>query len=236
MARKYETPEQARDAKREQTRIRLKKRRDAAAIAAGREPGRVGGPVKHRTDEERKEARRLAYQRWRERNIEYVRTRDAEIQRRKRRERAEAERRKLQKVGGDPKLTPEERRERARLNSLSYRRKYPERGKRQSDQYYAENKPLFRIKESNRRARKKGKGGTHTKEDIDLLWELQRGKCAFCLKPLKRGSFHIDHFIPLARGGTNDRSNLRLLHKKCNLEKASTDPFEHAQRNGLLCW
>ncbi len=29
----------------------------------------------------------------------------------------------------------------------------------------------------------------------------------------------VDHVIPLARGGTNDRANLRLTHLVCNLRK-----------------
>lgn len=31
----------------------------------------------------------------------------------------------------------------------------------------------------------------------------------------------IDHFIPLAKGGSNHIRNLRLAHKKCNLEKGN---------------
>lgn len=236
MARKYATAEEARAAKRERNRIASKKRKAAKAIAEGREPGRIGGPVKYKTDDERASARRETERRWRERNIERVRARDAEIMRRKRRERAAAEGRKLQKVGGDPKFTPEEKRERARINSLSYRRKYPDRGKAQSDAYYAAHKDDVLENSRNRRARKAGNGGEHTKEDIELLWQLQRGKCVFCLKPLKRGAFHIDHHLPLALGGSNDRGNLRLLHKKCNLEKAATHPVIHATRRGMLCW
>jgi len=236
MARKYATPEEAKEAKYARNRAASRKRHAAKAIAEGREPGRVGGQSKYATDEERKSAARAAHKRWRERNLESIRVKQAESQRAARRARAEAEGRKLQKVGGDPKLTPKERRERARLNSLSYRRKYPERAKQQSDRYYAENKERFLANSRNRRARKKGNGGAHTKEDIELLWELQRGKCVFCLKPLKRGAFHIDHHIPLAKGGSNDRGNLRLLHKKCNLEKAAIEPAAHAKRNGMLCW
>lgn len=33
--------------------------------------------------------------------------------------------------------------------------------------------------------------------------------------------FHIDHIVPLARGGTNDSANLQLLCETCNLRKGS---------------
>lgn len=32
---------------------------------------------------------------------------------------------------------------------------------------------------------------------------------------------HVDHIFPRARGGQNDRRNLRLLCYKCNLSKAA---------------
>jgi len=44
----------------------------------------------------------------------------------------------------------------------------------------------------------------------------QEGKLEFHAK------FHIDHIIPLARGGTNDLGNLQILCEACNLWKGST--------------
>ncbi|MCK8788014.1 HNH endonuclease, partial [Roseomonas sp. NAR14] len=47
---------------------------------------------------------------------------------------------------------------------------------------------------------------------------------------------HVDHYVPLALGGSNDRSNLRLLHAACNLSKGARHPIEHGRSLGLLCW
>lgn len=100
----------------------------------------------------------------------------------------------------------------------SYNDKYPQRGR------------LLRAK---RRAREKGNGGTLSKDIAQRLMELQKGKCRVCGKPLK-GDYHIDHIVPLAKGGPNTDSNCQLLHSKCNLSKGAKDPYDYAMRLGRL--
>lgn len=52
-----------------------------------------------------------------------------------------------------------------------------------------------------------------------------KGHCASCGADLsgmyQLSKFHVDHLIPLAKGGCNDPSNLQLLCDKCNLSKGS---------------
>lgn len=46
-----------------------------------------------------------------------------------------------------------------------------------------------------------------------------------CLKPFaETDEVTIDHWIPLAKGGTWDIKNLRLMHKRCNALKSDTVP------------
>ena len=52
----------------------------------------------------------------------------------------------------------------------------------------------------------------------------QKGHCAICDKPFGADGFHIDHWKPLSRGGTNDPSNLKLTHPVCNLKKGTHLP------------
>lgn len=87
-----------------------------------------------------------------------------------------------------------------------------------------------------RRARKLEAGGQFTAADVRLLMEKQKGKCLVCLKPFGKTKPHIDHYISLARGGTNDVKNLRLLCRKCNMSKHAKDPIKFGLQNGLLCW
>lgn len=75
-----------------------------------------------------------------------------------------------------------------------------------------------------RRARVLGNGGTYTTADIEAIRVAQGNRCYLCGKKLKK--YHVDHFIPLAKGGTNDPGNLRLACPKCNQSKNAKHPFE----------
>ena len=57
------------------------------------------------------------------------------------------------------------------------------------------------------------------------LWTNQGGWCPLCdiPLPLNRRQVHVDHKIPVARGGSNDLDNLQVVHKRCNLVKNCRD-------------
>lgn len=65
------------------------------------------------------------------------------------------------------------------------------------------------------------------------LFLKQQGKCAFCRRSIQNGC-HLDHIIPLARGGKHEALNLQLLCKPCNLRKHAMDPIVFAQMHGRL--
>lgn len=83
------------------------------------------------------------------------------------------------------------------------------------------------------KARKRGAKGSHSGADIKALYVLQKGKCAHCGASISNG-YHVDHVMPLSKGGSNDRLNLQLLCKKCNLSKGSKDPLIFANCSGRL--
>jgi 5-methylcytosine-specific restriction endonuclease McrA len=84
-----------------------------------------------------------------------------------------------------------------------------------------------------RRSRKRMATGSFTVKDINEILKAQKGRCAYCRKKLSR-SYHVDHIVPLARGGTNERRNIQVTCKKCNLAKNSKDPMRFAQELGRL--
>lgn len=47
----------------------------------------------------------------------------------------------------------------------------------------------------------------------------QNWLCGACQCDLHTHTIHVDHILPIAKGGTNKRSNLWLLCAKCNLDK-----------------
>lgn len=76
-----------------------------------------------------------------------------------------------------------------------------------------------------RRARKAGASGSHTKDDVLALQKAQGGVCVACHADLGDG-FHVDHIIPLTRGGSDSAENLQLLCPTCNRVKSNKLPHE----------
>jgi len=84
-----------------------------------------------------------------------------------------------------------------------------------------------RLDAMNRRAGRRGKSGYVSVGAFEILWGRQRGVCALCWRPLGDAETpHVDHWVPLARGGEHDLDNLRLLHRACNLKKWAKLPAE----------
>lgn len=212
------------------------RQRALRAIAEGRTPGKPGAATKHVTPEQRKQARHAKYARHRERNLERLRAEDRAKKKRLRVERAIAEGREPGRIGRVVQFTEAQRIAKYRANNLAYWKKNPEKRKFLAKSYYENNRETVLANSRNRRARKRRAAGKHTAADIRDLMTRQKGRCAFCLQRFGKETPHIDHYVPLVLGGSNDRGNLRLLHKTCNLIKGARHPAEHALRHGLLCW
>lgn len=93
---------------------------------------------------------------------------------------------------------------------------------------------LGRVKAHRRRMRLEVAGGTpYTRHDVERIYKLQKGCCASCRKKLKK-KYHIDHRIPVAKGGDNTAGNIDLLCPNCNHRKSAKLPHVFAQENGRL--
>ncbi|MCA9367132.1 HNH endonuclease [Candidatus Kaiserbacteria bacterium] len=96
-------------------------------------------------------------------------------------------------------------------------------------QWERDNPEKVRSYSQNRRARKFNAEGTHTAQEIRDLYAGQDGKCWYCGVDVG-DDYEVDHFIPLADGGSNDVGNLRISCMPCNRSKGSKDPHEWSGR------
>ena len=179
--------------------------------------GEIRAKAKKKYDEDPEKARADS-RRWRTNNPE----RRKEITRRYR----EANREKLRAAG----------REYAR-------RRYaedPDRGRRLAREWYAANLDRGRIGKRESQARYKArKVGAFvsevTAEDIARMLVDQQERCndPGCGVSLP-GGYHVDHVIPLSKGGTHELGNVQLLCPHCNISKRDKMPEEFASRRGRL--
>lgn len=79
-----------------------------------------------------------------------------------------------------------------------------------------------------RRAWLKGSFGVFTIKDIEQHFALQRGRCWWCGVILQK--YHIDHRIPLSRGGSNNAGNIVLSCPHCNTSRNDKLPWEWCDR------
>ena len=82
-----------------------------------------------------------------------------------------------------------------------------------------------KIVKHNYKARRKeweDSGFKLKKSDIDIMYDSQQGNCFYCDGELD--NYHIDHIIPLSKGGEHKLYNLVLSCPTCNLTKNAKDP------------
>jgi 5-methylcytosine-specific restriction endonuclease McrA len=80
--------------------------------------------------------------------------------------------------------------------------------------YWAANKDKERIYKENRRARKR-EAGTYTITKREVI-RLYNSPCVYCGSSRQ---IHMDHVIPLVRGGRHSIGNIVPACQRCNCEK-----------------
>lgn len=110
---------------------------------------------------------------------------------------------------------------------LQYDREYNERNrerKRANAQRAREkNRDRYRSYQHQYRTRKLANGGSHTAEDIQRQYESQQGCCFWC--SVQVTAYHVDHVIPLSRGGSDYPENIVIACPTCNTSKNDKIPY-----------
>lgn len=75
-----------------------------------------------------------------------------------------------------------------------------------------------RVWEASRRARKLNQFIENVVPFI--VYQMHGGMCGICKKFID-GNFHVDHVIPLSKGGMHGYVNVQPAHPECNLRKGA---------------
>ncbi len=103
-------------------------------------------------------------------------------------------------------------------------------GNRKRNRKYAARHPeIGRMKQQRRRVRERN-AKPCDKVSANLLCQLissaSRLKCGICGKNMPKNDRSIDHIVPLAKGGSGEIWNLRIVHIVCNARKQAQMPDE----------
>ncbi len=111
--------------------------------------------------------------------------------------------------------------------------KYKQRERIRRKAYVKVNAPKYAANTRNRRAKLRQADGSHDADDIRHQYEAQKGKCYWCGEKVGK-TYHVDHVIPIDRGGDNYPSNLVIACATCNESKSNKLPIEWQGNNGKL--
>lgn len=68
---------------------------------------------------------------------------------------------------------------------------------------------------------------------VKRIGDAQRWLCVVCKTDLKNG-YHMDHIMPLEKGGSHEPKNIQLLCPSCNVRKSAKHPVDFMQERGFL--
>lgn len=100
--------------------------------------------------------------------------------------------------------------------------------------YKAAHRDNFLVYTQNRLKRIRASGQKLSVGIIKKLLALQKGKCAACRESITTGKRHLDHIVPVSRGGEHADKNMQLLCQTCNLNKSSKPPEVFMRERGYL--
>lgn len=128
----------------------------------------------------------------------------------------------------------EKNKERIRLRMAADYRSKAERKKAQIREWQKANPELVRAYKATSKAARRAQTEIGITGPELYAWKKAQPKvCHWCgVKCAKK--FHVDHYVPLSRGGTHEAKNLVIACQSCNLRKHAKDPLAFAREVGRL--
>jgi 5-methylcytosine-specific restriction endonuclease McrA len=119
------------------------------------------------------------------------------------------------------KANPEKAREAKRRQARRARARDPETHRRRTADYDRRNREAANARKRKGGAVRRARQRAQFVEVVVPAVVLERGdgRCGICLEPVDPSNFHIDHIIPLARGGEHSYANSQPAHPLCNQQK-----------------
>lgn len=129
--------------------------------------------------------------------------------------------------------------ERRKIYSKHYRARYPDKMRAAIQQWRRYNPERYRSTKRKYRSSVKGKASNHASShryrarqrlvetapfDEQAQLKRQKSRCYYCGCKLEK--YHIEHVVPLSRGGSDRPENKVLSCPECNLKKSDKAPHE----------
>jgi 5-methylcytosine-specific restriction endonuclease McrA len=143
----------------------------------------------------------------------------------------------------------EENKEKKKLYDKEYNLKNKDSKKEWAIKYYSknkdskikyaknwvkENKDKRSVISANYKAKRRSKTECGVSTQELLKWKESQPKICYWCNIKCDDEYHIDHYVPLSKGGKHEISNLVISCKRCNLTKQAKDPYEYASSVGRL--
>jgi 5-methylcytosine-specific restriction endonuclease McrA len=102
-----------------------------------------------------------------------------------------------------------------------YHLKHKEKRNLSCKKRYEENPMEYILRAKERKISKRTTSDkTITVNSLKLLIENQNYKCVYCSSDLRTTDKHLDHIIPISKGGIHSIKNVQWVCKDCNLSKS----------------
>lgn len=110
---------------------------------------------------------------------------------------------------------------RRRDPAVRYRESDPAKAAARDDRWRERNPAVAALVDARYAAKRRARLGVATEPVLRAaVWERDGGICGIC-GDVVDGPWHMDHVVPLSRGGPHTYANVQVSHPRCNMRKGA---------------